>query len=335
MRTWKTAAKMLAVGLLGGLGLCAVAADEAPKAAEPGTLVVLDAAGKGQKLKTWEFTAGTRRLSWLAPAPDKKDPEPREAPAEEGRPGTRAKPRPAAGPEALEFLDETQIKYLPAVLTLIPLDRIRSIDFDNDKDTMTVRVATGADPEKDEVLTGSTRYRGLNKLILEADVDRGDAGVAAIKLQGGNPKGIRGIRFPPPKVGPAAPAGRPAVVTSADGTRKKTHKVSDLQPLYRLAGGGERLLPTLMFKKTLKVDVAKVARIVAPENEGTRDGLAWQVTQKGGEDETLTLLQDITHEGKKAALEGLLGRVPAGYRLFPPSTIAEVKFDAAEDAKRD
>src|SRR4051812_23499444 len=46
-----------------GRALCA---DEPPNPAEPGTLVVIDAAGKEQKIKAWKFTAGVRALGWLA-----------------------------------------------------------------------------------------------------------------------------------------------------------------------------------------------------------------------------------------------------------------------------
>jgi hypothetical protein len=216
------------------------------------------------------------------------------------------------------------------VLTLIPLDRIRSLDFDNEKETLTVRVAAG---DKDEVLTGATKYRRLNKLTLEAEVDKGDLGVAEIKYNGGLPKGIRGIRFAPPKAAPVAPAGRPAVVVSADGEKKTTHKVSDLQPLYEIAKSTEKLYPTLFFKKTLKIDVGKIKKIVAPNPDA--DEATWQVILQDGSDETLTLLPAPMIDGKPAVLKGLLGRVPAGYKLFPPSTIGEILFDAAEEAKSD
>jgi hypothetical protein len=300
------------------LAVWAVAADEAPKPAVPGTLVIIDAAGKEQKLKAWKFTAGTRRLGWLAPA--------EKAPAGEK---DKAPPRkPPAGPEALELRAEMKIEYVEGVLTLVPLDRLRSLDYDNDKETVTARVATGPKADADEVLTGTTKYRRINKLVIEAEVDRGEQGVAEIKFLGGLPRGIRGVRFPPPKA-PAAPAGRPAVVVSADGETKTTHKVADLLPLYRLPDGGERLLPTLMFRKTLKLDVGKIAKVAVTGNENDP---SWQVTTKGGGDETLTLLQKIPYEGGQATLEGLVGRVPAGYKLFPVAAISEITFDAT-DAK--
>ena len=94
------------------------------------------------------------------------------------------------------------------MLTLIPLDRIRSIEFDEDSDKATVRVA-GAKPDADVVLTGSTRFGGVNKVTVEAEVDKGELGVAAVKFQGGIKGGIKAIRFPSPKAAPPSPAARP------------------------------------------------------------------------------------------------------------------------------
>ncbi len=298
------------------LAVWAVAADDKPKPAEPGTLVVLDAAGKEQKLKAWKFTTGTRRLGWLAPAAEK-------APA--GEKDAPPRRQPPAGPEALELRAEMKIEYAEGALTLIPLDRLRSLDYDNDKETVTARVAVGG---SDEALTGTTKYRRINKLVIEAEVDRGEQGVAELKFLGGLPRGIRGVRFPPPKA-PVHPEAkdRPAVVVSADGETKTTHKVADLLPLYRLADGSERLLGTLMFRKTLKLDVAKIARISTSGNENDP---SWQVTTKGGGEETLTLLPTIPFEGSQAKLVGLVGRVPVGYKLFPVAAISEITFDATE-----
>jgi hypothetical protein len=315
MRTTMRKRMLLLAGCAALLSLCTAWADDAPKPADEGTLVVVDAAGKEQKLKTWKFSAGTRRLSWLA----------EKVPDEKGKAAT--------GPEALEFLQAEEVKYLPTVLTLIPLDRVRSIDFDNEKETMTVRVAAGDKSDADEVLTGATKYRRLNKLTLEAEVDKGTLGVAEIKYNGGIPKGIRGIRFAPPKAAAAAPTGRPAVVVSADGEKKMMHKVTDLQPLYEIAKSHEKLHPTLFFKKTLKIDVAQVKKIVAPNPDA--DEATWQVALKDGSDETLTLLPAPMIDGKPAVLKGLLGRVPTGYKLFPPGTIGEIQFDVAEEAKPD
>ncbi len=331
MRMWQTLVAIPA------LALAVSAADKEPakeptkepaKGAEPGALVVVDAAGKEQKLKTWKFTAGVRRLGWLAPP---RAPEPKKEPAQDRdavRPG-RA-PQTPAGPEALEIRPDTEIHFVEGVVVLVPLDRLRSLDYDNEMETVTAKVACAGGA--DESLTGSTKYKKINKLVLEAEVDKGDLGIAEVRFFGGVPRGIRAIRFPSPQAPAAAPAGRSAVVTSIDGTKKTTHKVADLVPLYRFADG-ERLLPTLMFRKTLKIDVAKVHKITV--TEGERDDTTWQVQLKEGGDESLVLLPSIEVDGRKGTLEGLVSRVPVGWKLFPTASVSEIVFDAAEDRKED
>jgi hypothetical protein len=284
-------------------------ADEAPKAAGPGTLVIVDAGGKENKVTGWRFTAGTRRLGWLAPADKAKDKK--------------------AGPEALVVRDELKFNFLAGVVTLVPLDRVRSVRFEDEK--MTVRAASGPKDEEDAVLVGTTAYKGINKLTLEADVDKGEAGVASLTFQGGVPRGIKAVRFPEPKVEAFKP-GRPAVVVTIDKDVEKTHKVSDLQPLYLLGGDREAVSNTLMFKKTLKLDVSKVKSITAGEDEG--DEPVWRVVQKDGDDSTLTLLTSATIDGEKATLLGLVGRVPHGYKLIPIKRVKSIAFDTAGEKKK-
>jgi hypothetical protein len=326
MRTRTGVGTLLAAGLAGALGLYVAGADDAPRPAERGTLVVVDARGKEHKLKSWTFKQGTRRLSWLAAAP--------KAPAgkkgkEEGdeRPARGSAP---AGPEALVVRDELKIHFSAGVVTLVSLDRVRSVEFDNEKGTITVRAATGPKEGDTETLTGSTRYEGINKVVLEADVDKGEAGVASLTFRGGSEKGIRAIRFPAPAIKGGEISGRPAVVQSADGEVKRTHKVRDLTPLYLLTSGQEKLLPTLPFKKTLKLDVGKVKKIARAGEDA--EETTWQVTTED-DDSTLTLLPSLPVDGKPAVLVGLLGRVPAGYKLFPVRRIAQVDFDTTEEPK--
>jgi hypothetical protein len=310
-------------GLLASVVLAAAAlaalADEAARPAGPAPLVLVDTAGKEQKLKGWKFTAGVTRLSWLAPtpaaAPKKDDGPAKAAPA-------------AAGPEALVVVDEMKIFFLPPVTTFVPLDRVRSVSFDPKMKTMAVRVAAGAKPEDDLTLTCTTAYKVMNKLSLEAEVDRGDAGVAEVSYLGGSLRGnIKEIRFPAakPPAGKAAP-GRPAVVVTKDKTLIKEHKVSDLRPLYQLASGRQKLLPTLMFRKTLRLDVGKIKKLSADDEEGK--DVKWQVTPKSGDESTYTLIESPTLEGGETKLLGLLGKIPAGYRRFPVKSISAVYFDA-------
>jgi hypothetical protein len=307
--------------LIAALTVVVAAAEDKPKPAEAGELVVLDAAGKEQKLKTWKFTEGVRRLGWLASA---KAAEAGDDAAKDKKAAPKGTRQTTAGPEALAIRTEMEIEYLEGVLTLVPLEHLHSIDFDNEMSTMTAQVGEGDTTEK---VAGSTKYKRINKLVIEAEVDKGDLGIAEIKYLGGVPRGIRGVRFPAPKAAPPLPQGRRVLVVSADGKNKTSqHKVVDLMPLYRLPDGGEKLLPTVMFRKTLKLDVGKIKKIVAAG--GDQGG--WQVTRKDGEEETLTLRETIPYEGKEARLLGFVGRVRVGYKLFPASAIAEITFDAEE-----
>jgi hypothetical protein len=307
MRTFITL--LLAVA---GPALAVLSADDAPKSVEPGTLVLVDSGGKEHKVKSWKFTGGTRRLSWLADDKGKKE---EKAPS---------------GPEALIVYEETKAVYLPGVQTLVPLDRLRSIAFDGEKKTMTVRAAMGDKPEDDSTLVGTTAYKRINAIALEADVDKGDAGIASLAYQSSGPRGIRGLRFAAPKVKLDKPA-RPAVVVSLNGKDKKTHKVSDLTPLYSVGGGRLKTSPVLMFRKTLRLDVSKIKKIAAG-GEDSNDTV-WQVVQKDGDDASLTLIEKGTIDGQQAQLVGLVGKVPAGYKLFPVLAISAIDFDAAEEPK--
>src|SRR5258708_18348253 len=79
-------------------------ADE-PKANGP---TIVDGAGKEVALKNWSITAGTRKLTWLA---------------KDGAPA----------PEALAFRDVNSTLYVEGVMTLIPLDRLESLQYDRAK----------------------------------------------------------------------------------------------------------------------------------------------------------------------------------------------------------
>src|SRR5687767_13811827 len=93
---------VLAAVVLGADEKPAAPADEKPAAPPTGSLVIVDARGKEQTIKGWKFLQGTRRLSWLAPAPKEPDARPdTEKPKDGGdRPRPAARPQPR-GPEAL------------------------------------------------------------------------------------------------------------------------------------------------------------------------------------------------------------------------------------------
>jgi hypothetical protein len=109
-------ASRISLGLLLVVALAAAGFAPTP---EPHPLVVIDSAGKEQKLKTWKFTIGVRHLTWLAPAPPVAVPDENTA-----APKSRARPLPV-GPEALEFREEESTAFVEGVLTFVLLDRLR------------------------------------------------------------------------------------------------------------------------------------------------------------------------------------------------------------------
>jgi hypothetical protein len=158
--------------------------------------------------------------------------------------------------------------------------------------------------------------------VIDAEIDKGDAGVAAVKFQAGTKDGIRGIRFPTPKPAGALPTERAAKITATD-KAKNVHSLVDVHALYA-SDDQLLLLPTVTFSKTYKMDLAQMKRMQvrrAPPKEGPE----CVVTQQNGEEATLTLLRSIPIDGKQASFEGIIGRVKVGYQLFPINTIAEMQ----------
>ena len=308
---------LLACGLAWTLADPLTAGDTKKKTAA-GVLVVVDNAGKEIKLSNWKFLAGTRPLTWL---------DATARPKAKGKEGEGAE---ATGPEALAFREENSTTFKDGILTLVPVASIKKIDYDLDTRKVTVTyLKMGEKGTEEATLVGWTKYTGVNKLALEGETDLGELGKAAVKVQGGTPKSVKSIQFPAPKAF-AAPKGRPAVVTASDKEKTK-HVVSELRPLYLMDRGQERLSNLLMFKTTVKIDVAKLQKLRHVESdEKNGSPYDFEVTLKSGKQHTLILLKDTSLEGKPARLEGLLGRVPSGYKLFPAHTILEVQFDPGE-----
>lgn len=290
---------------------------DAAQAADRGVLLVTDFSGKEHKLESWMFVTGTKHLSWLAPVPkpetNKKDP-------------TTAKSRPPQGPEGLEFSEGKSAPLKKRVLTFVLLEHLRSIEFDHKKELMIVRLAKSDKEADDEVLYGLTGYIGMNVLTIEAQVDLGELGQATVKFQGGVSRGVTRIRFPAPKAMPASLTERPAVVTAGD-RAKSVHAVVDLQPLYVAQDGSPQRLPTLFFQKTVKVDMNKIAKLSQVGGSSGSGGLVYDVTLKDGNQNPLTLIERTESAGRPLFLEGLVGRIAAGCKLFPMSVISEVQFD--------
>ena len=293
--TWSP---LLGVAFAGLTTLCATAADE-PAKTNTGSLLVTDNGGKDHTLKTWKFTTDTRRLNWLAP-----------------------KDKPTEGPEALEMRELDSTRFAEGVVTVVPLGRLLTLQYDAKADTVKLTAATGPQDSDKTTLTGSTGYKNTNRPTLEGQVDK-DA--EKLTFLCGVGKGIKAAKFPVTKI-EAQPVGHTAVLmTVRNGEDPTTHKMSDFQPLYRFADGREILSPTL-YCKTTKVDMSKVTQIKL--SAGLEGAIVWVLSFQGKkDDETLTLEPTPKIDGKEATLVNFIGRVPAGYKLFPTSLIDDVEFD--------
>lgn len=262
----------------------------------PGAITVIDSAGKEISLKNGRITAGTRKLLWLA---------------QDGK-----------TPEALAFRETDSTGFKDGVLTLIPLDRLERLTYDTANLQVFAKVSG-----VDKPLKGSIRFREINQVALVAEVDRGAAGIVELTYRGGLVKGgIQSIRFAGTKAG-VLPTTKPLYVTIADGKQSLgATAVHDLQALYRIDKGNEKLAPTLMFRKTFKLDLAQVKRLVVREDAETKN-FECDVTLKDGTEQTLSLLGSMPLDGKNAILEGLVGTIAAGYKLFPIHTVGEVSLE--------
>jgi hypothetical protein len=274
-------------------------------------LVVPPTGGKEVKLVDWRFTLGTRRLDLDGAMPPK------------------SKTKKPSGPEYLEFREDKSTTFQDGILTLVPLISLRKLEYDNDKKTVTAVVVKAGD--KDETLSGTTKFNRINKIVLEADAVLEGLGNAVVKFNGGTTDGLRSIRFPQPQAVKEA-IGPITSIVAADKEKTK-HAAHDLQPLY-LVDGVYRLLSYVMFKKTVKIDLDKIASLrFIPSEDKKKISYDYEVTLRDGTKHTLTILTKIELEkAKSAVFEGFIGRVPVGYKLFPAHTIQELRV-AVEEKK--
>src|SRR5258708_38014192 len=98
----------------------------------PAGVAIIDGMGKELALKKWAITVGTRKLSWLA-----------------------------AAPEALVFRDVNSTLYVEGVMTFIPLDRLESLTYDTAKQMVAAQGAGGEKP-----LEGAIRYKEINQVAI-------------------------------------------------------------------------------------------------------------------------------------------------------------------------
>jgi hypothetical protein len=299
MNRWST----LALFLAGGWVLCSVTTLCArQKDDKQGVLVVVDVAGKEKKVKNWKFSEGTKRLSWVA-----KD-----------------------APEALEFFQGKIRPLKTSVLTFVPLDSIRRIDFEpqEGKQTMTVRVAISDKEADDEILVGPTGWQGFNYVHFTGDVEGGDKN--PMSFEGGVvTDGIRSLRFAAPKpVGPL-PKGRTATVVN-NNEKYPSYTVAGLEALYS-SGGEWKTHPTLYFNDPTKYNLDEIGKFTQMRSGGNN----YQVTLLTGKKSYRTLLTEPKGPDFPAGHQfvGFVGRFAAGYRVFPIVTVGDVVFEDTDKKK--
>lgn len=256
---------------------------------------VTDGAGKEFTLKKWKLVAGTRKLSWVDGKPD-----------------------------SFEFRELGSTSYKEGIVTFIPISRLQEVSWDYEKETVALRVAG-----LDKPLIGTTKYKDINVLTIEAEIDQGKSGIADVRFRGGPIKGgIRGIKFPnakaPEQLANAGPAFAFSVPPEAKSkTGPVVHQAIGVQSLYRTGNAEEKLLSYLMFKKTLKVELVDIGQLSIGTYNAKDHTAECELKQKDGMDLSVTLLASFPIDGKPATLLGFVGTVPAGYRLFPVHTITQ------------
>jgi hypothetical protein len=277
------------------------------------SLIVIGASGKETSFKKWKILQGTRTVVGESDSitPVEKADKP-------------AKVKAPTGPEYLEFREDNSTDYKDGILTLIPMTSLHKVDYDKDKKSVSVAV-TLADG-KDVVLTGTTKYKGINNLTLDVDVEVGDLGSTKLKLQGGLPGAtplIRGFRFP--SIQPAPKVSGPVAVIAGVDKDKSTHKVHDLKAMYRV-GNVDRFSSYLLFKADMKIEVSKIVKFRKAPADKKQVALEYEVTPVDGKPEKLSLVKDaFTADGQRAQFLGLIGKVGAGYKLFPLHTMTEMR----------
>ena len=293
---------------------------EEPKAASGNVMTILDAKGNERKLTKWKFLEGTRELTWLAPKAAPKN-------GEEKKEGEDKQPAPAPekpkGPDALIFREKNSTNFKEGILTLVPLSSLRSLTYDYEEKTATAKVATSEKAEDDITLTGSAaEFVGINTITIQAEVDLGDLGIAELKYRGGVKEGIQGLQFSAPKPWPAVKGLTTRITINDDAEKPDPRKVKNLQVMYSTRTRQQVLSTKLFFRKTIKVDLSKLAGLKKADELGND----WELALSSGDTQTFTLLDPAMLDGQTVFFGGFLGQVPAGYQLYPKHVIKELKF---------
>ncbi len=259
--------------------------------------VVTTVDGTEHKLTGVKFTAGTRRLAWLA--------NPNGATESERK-----------GPLALEVRELNSTTYAKGVITFVPTAHLESAVYDYEKQVVKLGVKGLKEP-----LSGTLHYKGVNVLTFNGQAEGktltftsgvlGKTAVKSVTFSGATP-------IPEPKatgttwaVQIVQPAAKDPVLT-----------VRNLRVLHQLPGGAERLDDTVPVRKGLLVPLnGALKRFEVLATDANTNMAAAEVETTTGPERIVIvpLVQDA--EKKSGVLAGFVGEVEAGWKFFPWHTV--------------
>lgn len=254
-----------------------------------------------------KFTAGTRRLAWLANPNGVTESEKK-------------------GPLALEVREPDSTTYAKGVLTLIPIAHLESALYDYEKQQVKVVVKGLKEP-----VTGTLRYKGVNVLKFSGTADGksvaftggvvGKTAVKSVTFSGATP-------IPAPKA-----TGTTWAVQIAQPTAKDpVLTVRNLRVLLQFPGGVERLEDSIPVRKGQTVPLnGTLKRFEVMATDDNTNMAAAEVESTTGPERVVIvpLVQD--GDKKSAVLVGFVGEVEAGWKFFP---LHSVKVITLTDVKR-
>jgi hypothetical protein len=298
-RVWS----VVAAALVGSFALAGQSQLSAVERGDEPAAIVTDAAGKDVEFDSLKWTAGARRLGWLA------DPKGATEDAKKG-------------PLALEVREPHSTTFTKGVVTLLPVSSVRSIRYEYEKQLMAVSVNGLTEP-----VSGTLQYRGINVIGLE-----GDAGGVPAKYSGGVPgMGIKKVVFSGSKPLAARPSGGAAwaVQIIQPQANHPTMPARNLKPLFTFPGGVEVLLDAIPVRKgdPVALSGAGVKRLEVLAVDPNTQMAALEVQPDDGPERVIVVPLTLEQDKRTGTLVGLLGEVDAGWKLFPLHAIKVITSD--------
>jgi hypothetical protein len=274
----------------------------AQKKSETIDAIVTDTEGQETSLQQLSWRGNIRRLGWLG------DPQ---AADEEGR----------RGPLAIEIREPNSTTWTKGVLTLVPLRHIAAIEFDYQRQFVTYRIHG-----LQQVLTGTLQYRGINTFTLTGRTTGGQQRSYTAGLVDAKVPVIKRVIFPQAS---AIQRPRAGLLWNVKIGQPNAHDpivpVRNLKPLFAFPDGRERLLESLPLRKADPLTFgAHLQRCEILANDPNNHYAAAELTVADGTERLVAIPLMLTEEGQTGLLQGLLGEIDAGWKLFPLHTIRVV-----------